>query len=68
MSNTTTAPTPLVEHPHISWVTYEYMRQKISELEAANVRRQTDVARWERETNHWYLKAIYMASWSRGNG
>ena len=57
--STTTAPTPLVEHPHISWNTYEYMRQKIADLEAANAQLQADVAHWERETNHWYLKANY---------
>lgn len=26
-----TAPTHLVEHPHISWVTYEHMSEKVAE-------------------------------------
>lgn len=57
--STTTAPAPLVERPHISWVTYEYMRQRIAELEAANAQLQGDVTYWEGQTNHWYMKATY---------
>ncbi|KQQ66940.1 hypothetical protein [Microbacterium sp. Leaf320] len=57
--STTAAPTPLVEHPHISWATFEYMRQKIADLEAEKAQLQADVAHWEQQTNHWYLKATY---------
>lgn len=57
--SSTMAPTPLVEHPHISWATYEYMRQKIADLEPEKAQLQADVAHWERETNHWYMKANY---------
>ncbi|MDQ0647292.1 hypothetical protein QFZ53_001488 [Microbacterium natoriense] len=51
-TTTTTAPAPIVERPHISWVTYEYMRQRIAELEATTVQLQADV-------NHWSMKATY---------
>ena len=54
-----TEPAPLVERPHISWATYEFMRQKIAELEAANAQLQADVTYWEQQTNDWYLKANY---------
>jgi hypothetical protein len=58
-TTTTTAPASIIERPHISWVTYEYMRQKIAELEAANAQLQADVTFWEQQTNTWYMKATY---------
>lgn len=58
-ATTTTAPAPIIERPNISWETWNYMRQEIARLEAENAQLQADVAYWERETNHWYIKATY---------
>lgn len=58
-TTTAPAPAPIVEHTHISRVTYDYMRQRIADLEAANAQLQADVTYWEKQTNHWYMKANY---------
>ncbi|MFB8191362.1 hypothetical protein ACFC14_18745 [Microbacterium sp. NPDC055988] len=57
--STTGPATSEVERPHISWATYEYMRHAIERLEAENAQLRANVAYWEHQTNHWYMKANY---------
>lgn len=58
-TSTITAAAPTIERPHISWETWNFMRQRIAELEAANTQLQAAVTFWEQQANHWYMKANY---------
>ncbi len=47
------------EHHHVSEATYLYMREEIARLQAENAQLTRDVAYWEQQTNHWYMRAHY---------
>lgn len=57
MDATTT--TPAAERPHISWETWNYMKQEIARLQAEADQLRGEVSYWEQQTNHWYMKANY---------
>ncbi len=58
-TSTTAAPAPIIERPHISWETWNFMRQEIARLEAEKAQLEADVTHWEQQANHWYMKATY---------
>ncbi|MBP3977004.1 hypothetical protein [Microbacterium sp. BLY] len=54
-----TTPTPIIERHHVSWETYNFMRQELARLEAEKAQLEKDVAYWGWQTNYWYMKANY---------
>jgi len=47
------------ERHHVSWEAWNFMRHEIARLQAENAQLRGDVAYWEQQANHWYMKANY---------
>jgi hypothetical protein len=47
------------ERGPVSWEAHNFMRQELARLQAENAELLRDVDYWQRQTNHWYMKATY---------
>ncbi|SJN25270.1 hypothetical protein FM104_04805 [Microbacterium esteraromaticum] len=47
------------ERGPVSWEAHHFMRQELARLQAENADLRGDVDYWQRQTNHWYMKANY---------
>jgi hypothetical protein len=66
MNAATPALSIVEDQPHISWETWNFMRQQIAQLTAenarlvaANAQLQRDLEVERQQTNHWYMRATY---------
>lgn len=48
-----------VEEQHYSQAAAAFLHQRVTELTTENAQLERDVAHWQQQTNHWYMRAHY---------